>query len=86
MNATEILVIILSSFLALFLLIGIILAVLLVKITLQIRRITERAERASAGVESMVANMSGAASKAMFGKIFMKGARKLYQKRKGGKL
>lgn len=85
MNATEILVIILSSFLAIFLLVGIILAILLIKVTLEIRRVTARAEKASANVESFVTNLTATASKAAFGKIVLSQVKKFYKKRKGGK-
>jgi hypothetical protein len=61
-NATEILVIILSVFLALFLLLGIILAAYLIKLTRDIRRVTESAGRAVSNIENVVAGASKIAS------------------------
>jgi hypothetical protein len=61
-NATEILVIILSVFLAFFLLLGIILAAYLIKLTRDIRRVTESAGRAVSNIENVVAGASKIAS------------------------
>lgn len=85
MNATEILVIILSVFLALFLLAGIVLTVLLIKVTLQIRRVTTKAEQTADSFESAMKNASGVASKAMIGRVVLKGFKTVLSKRKGGK-
>ncbi len=71
MNAMEILVIILSAFLALFLLIGIVLAVLLIKVTTQIKRVTMSAERTVNGLESVVAGVGKVTTPAMLGKIII---------------
>lgn len=71
MNAMEILVIILSAFLALFLLIGIVLAVLLIKVTSQIKRVTMSAERTVNGLESVVAGVSKVTTPATLGKIIL---------------
>lgn len=60
--ATEILVIILSVFLAVFLVVGIILAIYLIKLTRDIRRVTESAERTVGHIESVVAGASKIAS------------------------
>lgn len=79
----EILVIILSIFLTVFLLAGIVLAILLVKVTLQIRRVTTKAERAADGMESLAKNVSNVASKAIIGRMIMKGI-KTVSNRKGG--
>ena len=79
----EILVVILSVFLAVFLLVGIVLAILLVKVTLQIRRVTAKAEHAANSMESLAKNVSGVASKAIIGKMIMRGI-KMVSKRKGG--
>ncbi|MEI7689580.1 MAG: hypothetical protein WCI79_01275 [Candidatus Saccharibacteria bacterium] len=54
--AAEVLVIILSVALAFFLVLGIILVVYLIKITRQIRRVTNSAERTVNNVESVVAS------------------------------
>lgn len=83
MNAMEILVIILSVFLAIFLLVGIVLAILLVKVTLQIRRVTTKAEKAADSMESLAKNVSGFASKALISQFVMKGI-KTVRKRRGG--
>lgn len=79
----EILVIILSVFLAIFLLTGIVLAILLARVTLQIRRVTTKAEHAANSMESLAKNVSGVASKAIIGRMIMKGI-KTVSKRKGG--
>jgi cell division protein FtsB len=71
MTAMEILVIILSAFLALFLLIGIVLAVLLVRVTQQIRRVTTTAERTVNGLENVVASASKVTTPAMIAKVIM---------------
>ena len=83
MNATEILVIILSIFLALFLLAGIILTLLLIRVTLQIRRVTTRAEFAAENIAAMTKNVSSVASKAVLGRLFLRGFRAVTKK--GGK-
>ncbi len=57
-SASEILVIILSVFLALFLLLGIILTIYLIRITKQIRHITQSAERTVSHIESAVSGVS----------------------------
>ena len=85
MNAAEILVVILSIFLAIFLIVGIILSVLLIKVTLQIRRVATKAEKAAGGLEHLASNVSNVASKALLSKIIMKAARVAYSKKKGGK-
>ncbi len=71
MTAMEILVIILSAFLALFLLIGIVLAVLLVRVTQQIRRVTTSAERTVNGLESVVAGVNKVTTPAMIAKVIL---------------
>ena len=71
MTAMEILVIILSAFLALFLLIGIVLAILLVRITQQIKRVTTSAERTVNGIESVVASASKVTTPAMLAKLVL---------------
>ncbi|MBC7764634.1 hypothetical protein H7Y29_02875 [Microbacteriaceae bacterium] len=71
MTAMEILVIILSTFLALFLLIGIVLAVLLIRITQQIKRVTTTAERTVGSIESVVAGVSKVTTPAMIAKIVL---------------
>ncbi len=72
MNAFEILVIILSGFLALFLLIAIILGALMIRVTLQIKKVATTAERAANNMEAIAGNVSNIASKAFLGKLFLK--------------
>ena len=85
MNAMEILVIILSSFLAIFLITGIILVVLLIKVTLQIRRVTTKAENAANSIETMTQNVSNVATGAAISRFLFNGAKSFYKKGKGKK-
>lgn len=71
MTATEILVILLSSFLALFLFIGIVLAVLLIRITRQIKRVTDSAERTATSIEHVVSGAEKIATPAMVAKLVL---------------
>lgn len=80
----EILVIILSVFLAIFLLMAIVLSILLIKVTLQIRRVTTKAEEAAGNMETFTKNISGVASKALIARMVMKGAKTVLSKHKGG--
>ena len=57
-SSAEILVIILSVFLAFFLILGIILTIYLISLTRQIRRVTKSAERTVGNLESVVAGFS----------------------------
>lgn len=61
-SAAEVLVVILSIFLAFFLILGIILTIYLIKLTQQIRNITSSAERTAGNIESVVAGVSRAVS------------------------
>lgn len=65
MDWAQILVIILSSFLALFLLLAIILVVLLIRVTQQIRSVTESAKRTAGSIESIVAGAQKFSSPAL---------------------
>lgn len=58
MSATEILVIILSSALAIFLVLSIVLVVLLIRVTKQIETITSSAQSAVDNVQNLTANIS----------------------------
>ena len=69
MDWMQILVIILSAFLALFLLLSIILAVLVIKVTKQIKSVTGAAERSAKKVEEAASNFSAAASPAVLMKV-----------------
>lgn len=71
MTAMEILVIILSAFLALFLLIGIVLAVLLIKVTTQIKRVTTSAERTVGSLEGVVAGLGKVTTPAVLAKMIL---------------
>jgi uncharacterized metal-binding protein len=71
MTAMEILVIILSVFLALFLLVGIVLAVLLVRVTQQIKRVTTSAERTVGNLEHVIAGVNKVTTPAMIAKMVM---------------
>lgn len=84
MNAMEILVIILSIFLAIFLLIATVLALLLIRVTLQIRRVTVKAEQAASTMENFMKNATNVASKAFLGKMIVKAVKSASSKRKGG--
>ncbi len=54
----EILVIILSIFLAIFLIVAIVLGILLIKLSVQIRRVADKAETTASHVQSFAANVT----------------------------
>jgi len=85
MDWAQVLVIILSIFLAIFLLLGIILTVLLIKVTKQIKSVTQSAERTVNGLEKMVMNASTFTSPAHLAKIIFGQVKKMQRKdsRKG---
>lgn len=58
MDWAQILVIILSLFLAIFLLLGIVLAIMLIKLTKQIKDVTDSAKRTATGIEGIVSGIS----------------------------
>lgn len=68
-NAQEILVIILSSFLALFLLLGIIFLVIAIKVILVVKRVTAKAETLADKAEAIGDFVQHAATPMMIGKI-----------------
>ena len=70
--ASEILVIILSVFLAVFLIVGIILAVYLIKLTKQIRNVTQSAEKTANSIESIVSRVAKVTSPLFLAEIFNK--------------
>tara|TARA_R100000655_G_scaffold16806_1_gene36262 strand:- start:529 stop:771 length:243 start_codon:yes stop_codon:yes gene_type:complete len=80
MEATEVLVIILSIFLAIFLIVGIALVALLIKVTLQIKKVTSAADKAVTNAEAFTANISKATSQAYLGRMLMKQLKKLTKK------
>lgn len=81
MDWAFVLVIILSVFLALFLLLGIILVVLLIRVTMQIRKVTESAERSAGTIEKMVSGFSKATSSAVVSKILFDQVKKFKKKK-----
>ena len=72
MNATEILVVILSSVLVILLVLSIVLAVILIKITLQIKKVTESAERTVNAVELAISNTAKTTGKMALGRMLFK--------------
>ncbi len=82
MDWAYVLVVILSIFLALFLLLGIILVVLLIRVTLQIKAVTESAQRTASNIENMVSSTGKFVSPAaLLGTIYGK-AKKLKRTKK----
>jgi len=79
MDWFQILVIILSVFLAVFLILGIILIAMIIKVTKQVKSIASTAERAAAKIEGVARNIGAATSPMLIAKIvrsFIKGKRK----------
>ena len=76
MDWAQILVIILSVFLAIFLLLGIILTVLLIKVTMQIKSITESAQRTVSGLEGLIASANKFTSPAILVKTILNQVKK----------
>jgi hypothetical protein len=76
MEWAQVLVIILSVFLALFLLLGIVLLAALIRITRQIKSVTSSAERTASHVERIVAGMSHITSPMMLFGLIKKMIRK----------
>lgn len=81
MDWAQVLVIILSIFLALFLLLGIVLTILLIRLTQQIKSVTNSAQRTANDIEGMVHNVSKFSSPALVIKTLADQAKKL-KKRK----
>lgn len=82
-NAYGILVIILSSFLALFLLLAITLTVMLIRLTKTIGRVVEKAEGAVGNVEAAAAVFKNAAGPLAAGKFLVNIADLFVNKKKG---
>ena len=72
MDWAQILVIILSTFLAIFLLLAIILTVLLIKVTKQIKAVTGTAARTADNLEKTIAGFTAATSPALMFRTVMK--------------
>lgn len=81
MDWAQILVIILSVFLALFLLLGIVLAIMLIRLTKQIKDVTDSAKRTATGVEGIVNGISRFTSPGLALGIVAKQLKKLKNKR-----
>lgn len=70
-DAAEILVIIISLFLAIFLLVSIVLVVMLIRVTKQIKAITSTTQSAVENLSSTAANISKVTSPVLLGKIIL---------------
>jgi hypothetical protein len=71
MDASQILVIILASTLAVFLILAIVLVVILIRVARQIQRVTTSAERAAATFENIVGNVQKAVAPAVVSRFIM---------------
>lgn len=72
MDWAQILVIILSTFLAIFLILAIILTILLIKVTRQIKVVTATATRTANSIEKTIAGFTVATSPALIFRTVMK--------------
>jgi len=72
MDWAQVLVIILSVFLAMFLLLAIILTALLIKVTRQIKTVTNSAQRSAEHIESAIAGISKVTSPLLLARMVMK--------------
>jgi len=82
MEWAYVLVIILSIFLALFLLVGIILVVLLIRVTTQIKAVTDSARRTAESIEGMVGNAGRFAGPELLARSLFKQVKKFKKKEK----
>lgn len=85
-SAAEILVIILSVFLAIFLILAITLTVYLIVLTKQIRRVTQSAERTVGHIESTISGISKVTSPLFVAEIigrYIKKFKKAHNSKKG---
>jgi cell division protein FtsB len=71
MDAMQILVIILASFLAVFLLLAVILTILLIKVTRQIKSVTTTAQTAVEKFSAIATNVTKVTSPALIAKMVM---------------
>lgn len=85
MDWSQVLVIILSIFLAIFLLLGIILTYLLIRVTKQIKEVTETAQRTAHGFERMVEGVNKVVSPALISKIILDQWGKVKERSKKGR-
>ncbi len=82
MTWAYVLVIILSVFLALFLLLGIFLIVLLIRVTMQIKSITESAQRTASTIEGIVGNANKFTSPGLLARSLFKQVKKFRKEKK----
>lgn len=82
MDAMQVLVIILASFLALFLLLAIALTVMLIKVTRQIKSVTTTAQSAAEHINSLAAGVSKVASPALIAKLVLEQVNKVFKEGK----
>jgi uncharacterized protein YoxC len=80
MEWAQILVILLSIFLALFLILGIILTVMLIRLTHQIKAVTNSAERTVRSIEDAVRGFSKASSPLLIARMIAKRLKKRKEK------
>ncbi len=83
--AAEILVIFLSIFLALFLVMGIVLAIYLIKLTRDIRALTNSAGRTVSTIESAIAGATRLASPLFIAQMVNRYLKKIKKSKKGSK-
>ena len=81
MDAMQILVIILSAFLALFLLLAIILTILFIKVTAQIKKVTTTAQSTAEHINSLAANVTKVTSPAIVAKLVLDQLKKVRNKK-----
>jgi len=86
-NAAEILVIIVSSVLALLLIVGIILAIYLIKLTAEIRKITKSAQNTVSHIDAAITGVTRLTSPLFVAELFSKYVKKWTSKssKKGNK-
>jgi len=84
-SAAEVLVVILSIFLAMFLLLGIVLTVYLIRLTQQIRRISDSAGRTVESVETVVTGVAKVTSPVFVAKMVNQAIKNFTKSRKKNK-
>lgn len=71
MDASQVLVVILATTLAIFLILGIVLTIILIKVARQIQRVSSSAERAAANFENIVGSVQKAVAPAVVSRFIM---------------
>lgn len=84
-SAAEILVIILSVFLAIFLIVGIILGIYLIRLSAEIRRVAEAAQKTVDNIETAVSGVAKLVSPAFIAGLFAKAFNKFTGQSKKGR-